>query len=373
MNDLALDSQEKPFPQHENNTQEKLPVNEMLRYMYHFGLTGHVIDHTWYKFVKREPTKKSPKGRPHPAAISILSDIFYWYRPTDEKDQSGNLTLKKKFRSDILQRSYEQIEDSLGFTKEEARSGLETLERLGICKRVLRTINVGGVKVSNVMFISFNPIRLRELIDDELKKSIPLSFKTDEGVGFKPLPPRLKPTTNTESSSKTSQRKNNKQPTAVRPAAAVAVFSCLKDKDIPEKEKIWITKNYTEKRVANAIAFIEQPSTKIETTYVQMLKWACKEQPKVIEIVSAEENRRKAVNQILPFKRCDDSWSIEALNKNLEFTPINNLKIRNDGSSFGGEKGKCVYFPFDKKYFCADVAAFIKENIPSIHQKMIQA
>ncbi len=156
------------------------------------------------------------------------------------------------------------------------------------------------------------------------------------------------------------------------PSDSVAVFSCLKDKDIPEKEKIWITKNFTEKNVEHAVAFVDAPSTKIETTYIQTLKWACKEQPKIIEIVNVEENRQKAVNEILPWKRCDDSWRIEALNKNLEFTPIYNLKTRRDGSSFGGEKGKCVCFPFDKKSFCKDVAIFIRENIPSIHKKMIQ-
>ncbi len=198
-----------PLENNENNDQENLPVDEMLQYMYNFRLNGHVIDHTWYKFIRWQFTKKKPEGKPHPSAISLLSDVCYWYRPTVEKDESGNVTLNKKFRSDILQRSYVQIEDSLGFTKAEARSGFDTLKRLGICKLVFRTITRGGIKISNVMFINFNPIRLKELIDDELKKSIPLSFQNDEVVGLKLPPYPFKTMTNTETSSETSQIKNN--------------------------------------------------------------------------------------------------------------------------------------------------------------------
>ena len=42
---------------------------------------GNVIPHTWYKTILRE------NGKPNVNAIIILSDIVYWYRPKEVRDE----------------------------------------------------------------------------------------------------------------------------------------------------------------------------------------------------------------------------------------------------------------------------------------------
>ena len=67
-------------------------------------LTGNVTPQIWYRTITRE------NGKPHLLAIAILSDIVYWYRPAEVRDESsGNITgYRKRFRADMLQRSYEK-------------------------------------------------------------------------------------------------------------------------------------------------------------------------------------------------------------------------------------------------------------------------
>ena len=45
-------------------------------------LTGNVTPQIWYRTITRE------NGKPHLLAIAILSDIVYWYRPAEVRDES---------------------------------------------------------------------------------------------------------------------------------------------------------------------------------------------------------------------------------------------------------------------------------------------
>ena len=146
-----------------------LSQEEMLAYMYNYGLEGNVVDHTWYKIFKRRKEKKSDEeptvfGKPHLEAITLLSDIVYWYRPSITKHDDGTISLSKRFSEDILQRSYSQIKDTFGISDSEGLAAMKTLEFFGVAHRVFRTITVKGIKLSNVMYISFNPIKLKELV-----------------------------------------------------------------------------------------------------------------------------------------------------------------------------------------------------------------
>ncbi len=183
-------------------------ANEQTIEMASYNIEGNVIDHSWYHIIRDKKNKICPN------AILILAHIIYWYRPiifTDE--QTGKINIYKKFCSDILQRSYKQIEQMLGFTKDQARDALEILEELGIAERVFRTIEIGGVPVPNILFIKYNHKKLSELQHSyysqtaELKKIIPSSEISDDPLGKNPLPPRKKPTyteTTTKTSSETS-------------------------------------------------------------------------------------------------------------------------------------------------------------------------
>lgn len=177
--------------------------------MQSFGIEGNIIDHSWYSIVK----KYTPKGsRTDSNAIILLSDIVYWYKPSYQKDEdSGELSIGKKFKSDLLQRSYAEIENHFGMTKDQARSAFETLEFHGIIERVFRTITINNVQVPNIMYIKFNNIKLQELMKEyyselaELKKRMTSSEKTDDVIGKNRQRSGKKPTyteTSTESSSK---------------------------------------------------------------------------------------------------------------------------------------------------------------------------
>ncbi len=121
-------------------------------------LTGNIIPEAWYKTI-------SKNGKPCAMAILLLADIVYWYRPTEHREETTqNVYYSKKFKAeDYLQRNYEQITAKFGITKKQARDALTLLENLGVIKRHFRTLNINGIKLSNVMFIELNPEILKKL------------------------------------------------------------------------------------------------------------------------------------------------------------------------------------------------------------------
>lgn len=189
-------------------------ANEQTIEMTSFGIEGHIIDHSWYHILKK-PTKKDPIGKTDSTAVILLADIFYWHKPSHFVDKdSGIHSIGKKFQSDLLQRSYAQIETQFGFSKDQARDSFELLESLGIVERVFRDEIIKGQKVANIMYIKFNNIKLQALMNEyyesksELKKIITSSEISDDPLGKNPLPPRKKPTY-TETSPKTSPKNDD--------------------------------------------------------------------------------------------------------------------------------------------------------------------
>ena len=123
------------------------------------SITGNITPQAWYKTIVKET------GKPHLAAIVILSDIVYWYRPTELRDESTGqiIAIRKKFKADLLQRSYQQIAEQFGLSKKEATNAIIFLEKLGVIKRVFRTINLNGLVVNNVLYIELIVEKLKEL------------------------------------------------------------------------------------------------------------------------------------------------------------------------------------------------------------------
>lgn len=135
--------------------------NSIVDEMIGFEFAGNLVPHSWYKTILKE------NGKPDLVAITILSDVVYWYRPTEVRDEmTGQLIgYKKKFKADLLQRNYEQIGELFGITKSTAKRAVINLERIGVIERVLRDYWVGAMKLNNVLFIKLNPKRLKELTD----------------------------------------------------------------------------------------------------------------------------------------------------------------------------------------------------------------
>lgn len=63
----------------------------------------------------------------------------------------------------MLQRSYQQLADQFGITKRDATNAIIELEKLGAVRRVFRTLEVKGQRVSNVLFLDLNVTVLESL------------------------------------------------------------------------------------------------------------------------------------------------------------------------------------------------------------------
>ena len=80
--------------------------NEIVDEVSKINISGNIIPLSWFQ------TLVSESGKPMLLAIYLLADIVYWYRPKEIRDEeSGNLVgYQKRFKADLLQRNYRQIE-----------------------------------------------------------------------------------------------------------------------------------------------------------------------------------------------------------------------------------------------------------------------
>ena len=134
--------------------------NETVDMMRTVNLTGNVIPHIWYKQIVRE------NGKPYHLAISLLADIVYWYRPVEIRDEAtGNIVgLQKRFKHDMLQKTYDQYAEFYGESDRSVRAALKHLEDMGLILRVFRTITLSNdMKLPNVMYIALNAEKVIEI------------------------------------------------------------------------------------------------------------------------------------------------------------------------------------------------------------------
>src|SRR3990167_7742017 len=97
-----------------NVARETTPVVDEIEKL---SISGNVIPPSWYQSIKTDT------GKTALLAINVLADVIYWYRPTILRDEETNEVIGKqrKFKADKLQRSYKQIADFFGVTKDSAR------------------------------------------------------------------------------------------------------------------------------------------------------------------------------------------------------------------------------------------------------------
>jgi len=126
--------------------------NEIVDAVTEISLTGNVIPQAWYQTIRKDT------GKPYLTAIIILADIVYWYRATQIRDESTGQVIgtRKKFKSDLLQRSYSQIAEQFGISKRDATSAIVHLEKMGVISRIFRTICVNGQQIPNILFLKIN-------------------------------------------------------------------------------------------------------------------------------------------------------------------------------------------------------------------------
>lgn len=150
------------------------------------NISGNIIPQMWYRSIVRE------NGKPNLTAIIILADIVYWYKPTEIRDENTGqiIAVRKKFKADLLQRSYQQLSEQFGISKKEATNAIVFLEKLGVVKRVFRTVTINGLVVNNVLYLELIVAKLRELTYSSEKPDHPLSFERQMGrVVKEDIPP----------------------------------------------------------------------------------------------------------------------------------------------------------------------------------------
>ncbi|MDR4149396.1 DnaD domain protein [Bacillus thuringiensis] len=157
---------------------------------------GNVVDHEWFNYITFS------NGKPHIVAIMVLSEIVYWYRPTVIRDEiDGKVTYKKKFKADKLQKNYQQLADTFGFTKLQVKRACDLLTDMLLVKIEFRTISADGKILNNVMFVEPVPTEIRKISSmyQEIKedpgylevnrvvtsKSRPSSLTSKESPNFK--------------------------------------------------------------------------------------------------------------------------------------------------------------------------------------------
>ena len=138
--------------------------------------------------------------------------VVYWYRPTEVRDeQSGQLKgFKKKFRDDLLQRSYQQIADQFGMSKREATNAVVFLEKLGVIEREFRTIKIGSTVLNNVLYLKLNADVLFTITFERDTLSLPKeggpTLKREPLSLNKDRPATLKGETNTKNTTNNSSK-----------------------------------------------------------------------------------------------------------------------------------------------------------------------
>lgn len=175
------------------------------------NFSGNVVPLTWFK------TMLGESGKPMLLAIDLLADIVYWYRPKEIRDEgTGDLIgFQKRFKADLLQRSYRQIEQRFGVTRKQARTALDYLCKIGVIRKHLRNeLTSDGTPLHNNMYLELVPEKLKELTYPQFDDDVPLreppsanedtrvvTCKTDGGA--------LNVTTSTETTTEINNINNN--------------------------------------------------------------------------------------------------------------------------------------------------------------------
>ncbi|MGR5960126.1 DnaD domain-containing protein [Bacillus cereus] len=138
---------------------------------------GNVIDHGWFKTITLD------NGKPNIVAITILGEIVYWYKPTEVRsEESSQVQYKQKFKADTLQKSYQQLADSFGFTKRQVKEACDFLKERGLIKIEFRTILVNGTRCNNVMYVEPVPEIIQKISIMYWRNDNPPTLKSNSPV-----------------------------------------------------------------------------------------------------------------------------------------------------------------------------------------------
>ncbi|MGU3355416.1 DNA replication protein DnaD [Bacillus sp. M5A3_1b] len=206
------------------------------------NLRGNTMDQGWFKHLTLD------NGKPYMVAITVLSEIFYWYKPTEIRDEKTNeIRYRQKFKADKLQKSYQQLADSFGFTKRQVLEACKYLLKRKLILIEFRTIVVNGIRHNNVMYVEpvvGNIEKISVLYQDSITLESDTLPHYNEGGSHtkKGEAPTLKRGTNTEITTKnTTEITTNKKTSRLKfktcdTNAAKYLFEKIKSNNSKQKQ-----------------------------------------------------------------------------------------------------------------------------------------
>ena len=181
-----------------------------------FNLSGNIVHSQWFKTIQRN-------GKADLLAINILSEIVYWYKPVEVRDEltGQHIGYKKKYKADALQKSYDAFANLFGVSKRQVTDAVIRLEELGVIRREFRTVKEGNMVLNNVLFIHLNTEKLKEIsypscenVDTPItKKCDPYHEKKGDLSRKNVTPITQKRDTNTETTTEITTEREEKNPT----------------------------------------------------------------------------------------------------------------------------------------------------------------
>jgi len=173
------------------------------------NITGNVVPSSWWRSITFD------NGKPDAVGVVVLSEIIYWYRAKEVRDETSGAIIgyKKRFHADKLQRSYQSLADKFGFTKRQVTDSLKRLQKSSIVTLEFRSITVNGQQLSNVLYIEPVAEAIERITypDDLLRSNAdPLTFERDTLLRLNVTPPTLERETYTKTTQKnTTKEKDN--------------------------------------------------------------------------------------------------------------------------------------------------------------------
>jgi hypothetical protein len=177
------------------------------------NLAGNLTPASWYQHIK------FANGKTDLAAVTILADVVYWYRPVEIRDEETGATIgwRKKFAGDMLQRGYAQLAEQFGLSKEQARDACHRLRDAGLLRIEIRNnVRYGdGMIANNVVYLEPMPEAVAA-ITYNFKRGAPPQAVTPnaiaqsnlDSVAMQPTPP-ADVETNTEITTEIFNNNNN--------------------------------------------------------------------------------------------------------------------------------------------------------------------
>ena len=129
-----------------------------------------MIPEEWNKHIIKPTT-----GKPYLLAIVILSDLVYWHRPTEVRDERTGEVIgwRKKFHGEMLQKSYQEYANKYGESKKTIKLAFDQLVAVGVIKRYFYNIRV----IANALWID------NVYVDEWLNGDVSGMTGSGEGIG----------------------------------------------------------------------------------------------------------------------------------------------------------------------------------------------